>query len=181
MKIRTILSVCTLLMTTLAGYAQPDTAKISKNALAYADSLTKADAFGNWSSYADLAPASIIKYYGGKDGYIQHVSVIRLKTTSEIQEDPPQLKLLTLENREQQWQCEIRLSRYFHKEDKQYHYTTYLIGQSTDEGETWKLFDVSCNSVANIIYMFPDIMDDIAISEPSVLTQEQETKLVHNK
>lgn len=181
MKIRTILSVCTLLMATQIGYTQPDTARITKNALAYADSLVKADAFSNWSAYADLAPRSIIKYYGGKDGYIQHVSVIRLKTTSEIQEAPPQLKLIALENRQDQWQCEIQLSRYFHKEDKQYHYTTYLIGQSLDEGETWKLFDVSCNSVANIIYMFPDIMDDIAISEPSVLTQDQENKLAHNK
>lgn len=181
MKIRTFLSVCTLLLATLLGYAQPDTARISKNALNYADSLVKADAFSNWSSYADLAPASVIKYYGGKDGYIQHVSVIRLKTTSEIQEDMPSLKLIALETRKEQWQCQIRLSRYFHKEDIQYHYTTYLIGQSTDEGETWKFFDVSCNSVANIIYMFPDIMDDIAINEPTVLTQEQENKLAHNK
>ncbi|HWB90797.1 MAG TPA: hypothetical protein VG605_03055 [Puia sp.] len=181
MKIRTILSVCTFLMAALAGSAQPDTAKISKNALAYADSLVKADAFGNWSSYADLAPASVIKYYGGKDGFITHVSVCRLKTTSEIQEAAPELRLITLETRKEQWQCEIRLSRYFHKEDKQFHLITYLIGQSLDEGETWKYFDVSYNSVANIIYMFPDIMDDIAINEPAVLSQEQEDKLAHNK
>lgn len=181
MKIRNFLSVSTFLMAALAGYAQPDTARIGKNALSYADSLVKADSYGNWSSYADLAPASVIKYYGGKDGFIQHVSVIRLKTTSEMQEAPPELKLITLETRQEQWQCEIRLSRYFHKEDKQYHFTTYLIGQSTDQGETWKLFDVSYNSVANIIYMFPDILDDIAINEPTILTQEQENKLAHNK
>lgn len=180
MKIRTVLSVCSLLMASTAGYTQPDTAKISKNALAYADSLVKADAFGNWSCYADLAPASVIKYYGGKDGFIQHVSIIRLKTTSEIQESPPELKLIMLETRKEQWQCEIRLSRYFHKENIQYHLTTYLIGQSTDEGESWKLFDVSYNSIANIIYMFPDIMDDIAITEPTIQTPDQE-KLAHNK
>ncbi|HEX3934461.1 MAG TPA: hypothetical protein VHW43_07255 [Puia sp.] len=177
MKIRTFLSaffLCplVLVMATMAGYAQPDTARISHNALVYADSLVKADAYGNWSIYADMAPLSVIKYYGGKDGFIQHVTVGRLRTTSAIQEAPPELKILTLETQKDQWQCVIRLSRYFHKPDQtQYHLVTYLIGQSKDEGETWRLFDVSYNSVANIIYMFPEILDDIPIQESVVSTQ----------
>jgi hypothetical protein len=157
-------------MAAQASYAQPDTARISHNALVYADSLVKADAYGFWSIYADLAPASVIKFYGGKDGYIQHVTVGRLRTTSAIQEAPPELKMLVLETKNDQWQCVIRLSRYFHKGDeKQYHLVTYLIGQSRDEGETWRLFDVGYNSVANIIYIFPEILDDIPIQE-SVVT-----------
>ena len=36
------------------------------------------------------------------------------------------------------------------------------------EGETWKLFDVSYDRVANIIYMFPEIMDDMAIKEAAI-------------
>jgi hypothetical protein len=156
-------------MATVAGYAQTDTARISHNAMLYADSLVKADAYENWSTYADLAPRSVIKYYGGKDGFIQHVTVGRLRTTSAIQEAPPELKMLTLETRNDQWQCVIRLSRYFHKPDqKQYQLVTYLIGQSKDEGETWKLFDVTYNSVANIIYIFPEILDDIPIQESVV-------------
>lgn len=170
MKIRTILSVCSLLMAVTA-YTQPDTARITKKALFFADSLAKADAYGNWSAYADLAPASVIKYYGGKDGFIQHVTVTRLHTTSAIQEDAPVLALQTLETKKDQWQCVIRLSRYFHQADKQYHLISYLIGQSLDDGETWKLFDVGYNSVANIIYMFPDIMDDIPIQEAVIQAQ----------
>ena len=159
-------------MATLAVYAQPDTARISHNALVYADSLVKADAYGNWAIYADLAPASVIKYYGGKDGYIQHITVGRLRTTSAIQEASPELKMLVLETQKEQWQCVIRLSRYFHKPDQtQYHLVTYLIAQSKDEGETWKLFDVSYNTVANIIYIFPEILDDIPIQESVVSTQ----------
>ncbi len=181
MKIRTALSVCLILMAATASYAQPDTAKISQNALSFADSLVKADAYGNWSSYADLAPLSVIKYYGGKDGFAQHVAAGRRRTTSEIEEAAPELKLLTLETLKDQWQCVIRLSRYFHKEGMQYHVVTYLIGQSLDEGENWKLFDISYNSVANIIYIFPDILGDIAIKEPVVLSQEQEDKLAQQQ
>ncbi len=73
-----------------------------------------------------------------------------------------------------QWQCVIRVSRYFHREDKKYHFVTYFVGQSKDEGETWRLFDVSYNSVANIIYMFPDIFWDMPIKESTTLTEEQE-------
>ena len=43
-----------------------------------------------------------------------------------------------------------------------------------DDGQTWRLFDVSINSVANIIYMFPEVFDDLAIKEPTILTPEQE-------
>jgi hypothetical protein len=172
MKIRTILSAlfaCPLLLAALASYAQTDTARITRNALVYADSLVKADAYGNWSTYADLAPLSVIKYYGGKDGFIQHVSVGRLRTTSAIQEAPPELKMLTLETKKDQWQCVIRLSRYFHKPDQtQYQLVTYLVGQSRDEGETWRLFDITYNSVANVIYIFPEILDDIPLQESVV-------------
>jgi hypothetical protein len=168
MKTRKILSACLLLMAAIAGHAQPDTAKISRNALSFADSLVKTDAFGNWSSYADLAPLSVIKYYGGKDGYIQHVVTIRNKTNSDIEEAAPELKMVTLEPRKDQWQCVISLSRYFHKEDKQYHFVSYLIGQSKDEGENWKLFDVSYTPVSNLIYIFPEILDDIAIKNPAI-------------
>ena len=168
-------------MAARVAYAQPDTARITSNALHYADSLERADSLGLWSSYADLTPIKVLKYYGGKDGFTQHVALGRTKTASEQQEPGPEFKVINLENRDQQWQCQIRLSRYFHKEGVQYHFITYLIGQSLDDGETWKLFDVSYNSIANIIYMFPDIMDDFAITDPKILSQEQENKIAHNK
>jgi len=162
-------------MFTLSGNAQ-DTATITKNALKYADSLVRADAYaatyGDWSSYANLAPESVLKFYGGKEGYIKRVSMARLRTTSAVQEATPELKMLLLETKKDQWQCVIRLSRYFHKPDQsQFHLVTYLIGQSKDDGETWRLFDVNYNSVANIIYIFPEIMDDIPLQESVVSAQ----------
>jgi len=180
MKIQ-ILSACLFLFAFTTTYAQPDTAKITRNALSYADSLAKTDAYGitygNWSAYADLNPPSVIKYYGGKAGLIQHVTSLRTPTISEIQEPAPEFKLTALENRDEQWQCVIRQSSYFHKEGTQYHYVTYLIGQSRDEGETWRLFDVSYSKVANIIYMFPEIMDDLEINDATVLSEDQEVKI----
>lgn len=175
MKIlQTLLAGLLFFLTTLIAGAQSDTARISQQALLFADSLSKADHFDNWSIYAGLTPAPVIKYYGGKDGFIQHIQVGKLRTISAVEELPPIQEVLQLRSRNEQWQCVIRQSRYFHQTDKQYHFTTYLIAQSIDDGQTWRLFDVSFNSVANINFLFPEIFDDLAIKEPTILTEEQE-------
>jgi hypothetical protein len=163
------------LLANLTTQAQPDTAKLTKNALSFADSLVRADALEMWSVYADLAQPSVVKYYGGKEGYIEHIREGRWRTASPIAEDAPELKMLQLVNVvNDEWQCVIWESRYFHKDDQKLHFITYLIGQSKDEGETWRYFDVSYNSVANIIYFFPEIHTDLAIKEAITLTPAQE-------
>lgn len=160
-------------MTAMVSQAQPDTAKISQKALAYADSLVKADTYENWSTYAELAPLSVTRYYGGKDGYVGHVLSMRGFTLSALQEDPPQLQMETLVTRNDQWQCVIKLSRYFHKDDKKFHLVSNLVAQSRDEGETWRIFDVNYNAVTNMMQIFPDIMD-MPLKATSVLSEEQE-------
>ena len=175
MKIlNSLLTGSSFLLAVTIGHAQPDTAKITQRALLFADSLVKTDAYENWSGYADLAPASVIKFYGGRDGYLEHIKKLRMRTFSDLAEDAPALSMLNLMTENDQWQAVIRMSRYFHKEDKKYHLVTYFIAQSRDEGETWRLFDVSYNKVANIIYMLPDIFGDMPIQESTIMTTEQE-------
>jgi len=160
-------------LTAMVTHAQPDTARITQKALLFADSLVKADAFQEWSVYARLAPTSVIKYYGGEEGYLGHVQQMRSYTTSNQEEAAPELNMQTLVTLKDQWQCVIRLSRYYHKDDGKYHLVSYLIGQSKDEGETWKIFDVNYNVVGNMMQIFPDILD-MPIQETSRLTEEQE-------
>jgi hypothetical protein len=173
MNIRNLLFGGSFLLAATVSQAQPDTAKISQRAMAYADSLVKADAYQNWSSYANLAPLSVIKHYGGQDGYIGHVLLMRASTTSPIDEAAPELQMLNLVTLKDQWQCVIRLSRYFHRDDKKFHLVSYLIGQSKDEGESWRIFDVNYNAVADMMQIFPEILD-MPIKAPSILSEEQE-------
>lgn len=175
MKILTpILVVSMTFLTQLNSFAQPDSAKIGAKVMVFADSLVKAEAYQNWNIYAELAPISAIKFYGGKDGYIEHSKTVRQRTRSSIDEDYPQLKVLNLMTANDQWQCLIRESRYFHKDDKKFHQVTYFLCQSKDEGESWRLFDVSYNKVANIIYIFPEVFGDLAIPEPTILSEQEE-------
>jgi hypothetical protein len=63
----------------------------------------------------------------------------------------------------------------------QYHYVTYFVGQSKDEGVNWRLFDVSYNPVGNMIYIFPEVITDLPIKLPVILSQEQEDKLAQQQ
>jgi hypothetical protein len=181
MKIRNTLSASLFLLAGLAGQAQPDTARISRQALLYADSLIKTDAYGNNELYTGLTPASVLKYYGGADGYMQHVYQLRGRTNSDQEEAYPVLNMETLRTLNDQWQCVIRISRYLHRDNVQYHYVSYFVGLSKDEGETWRMFDVSYNPVVNMIYIFPEVMTDLAIKQPAILSQEQEDKLAQQQ
>lgn len=175
MKILNFLLTGSLFLSAITtGHAQPDTVRITQRALQFADSLVKTDFYEDWSNYANLAPASVIKFYGGKDGFVEHVKNLRKRTFSDLAEPAPELKMLHLLTENEQWQCSIQMSRTFHKEDKAFHLTTFFICQSKDGGENWRLFDVSYNKVANIIYIFPDIFGDMQIQESTVMTPEQE-------
>ena len=58
---------------------------------------------------------------------------------------------------------------------------TYFVGQSKDEGESWRMFDVSYNSVANMIYIFPEVITDLPIKQPLILSQDEEEKLAQQQ
>ena len=152
-----------------------DSAKIKENALLFADSLIKADVYQNWSVYADLAPAGVLKYYGGRDGFIANTQKIHPRTVSSLTLDYPERKVISLMASQNQWQCVIWESRYITRDDnKRYHLVTYLLGQSKDDGETWRIFDVGYNSVANVIYMMPDVIGDLPIPQPYIISEEEE-------
>lgn len=175
MKILTPIPVIVIVFLAYStSYAQADSAKVSQKVLLYADSLVKTDAYESWSAYAGLAPASVIKFYGGKEGYLDHVRTGRMRTLSTTLENYPQLQIVSLMPVNDEWQCLIRKSWYFHKEDKKFHQITYFLAQSKDEGATWKIFDLSFNKIANVIYIFPEVNIDMAIPEPSILSEQEE-------
>ena len=172
--LRLLMTGLVICLTQWSASAQPDTAKIMQNALSYADSMVKADAYETWPVYADLVVPSVIKYYGGKDGYIEHVQQGRTHRVSSEVEDAPVLTPLHLLTENEEWQCVIQESGYIHNDGKKIHIVTYFVGQSKDGGVTWHLFDVGYNKVASIIYMMPDVFGDLPIPEHVVRTEEEE-------
>ena len=71
-----------------------------------------------------------------------------------------------------EWQCVIKKIRETTIDDKKAHVVSYLVGQSKDEGQNWKFFDVAFNSVENVIYIMPDIFPTLAIPQRQVIFEK---------
>src|ERR1041385_7034947 len=60
--------------------AQLDTTAAKQQALAFADSIVKANFFQDWKTYMDLSIPTAIKYYGGKEGFRDYISNLYFRT-----------------------------------------------------------------------------------------------------
>ena len=152
--------------TTDQSLPESDSAVASRNALKFADSLTKANFFAEWDTYMNLSMPSAIKYYGGKEGFKEHVVTIHYHNEPKMEEKPEKLKMLSLLNDIDTWQCVIEKVRESWDESRGKVKTyTYLVGESTDNGGTWKFIDVSHNSLVNVIYIMPSVFGKLEIPE----------------
>jgi hypothetical protein len=145
---------------------ESDTAIATRHALQFADSLVKANFYADWPTYIGLSQQSAIKYYGGKDAFKEHIVIIHYRNEPKTEEKPEKVKLITLMNDIDTWQCVIEKVRETfvdgHGKTKMY---SYLVGESTDNGLTWKFIDVSHNSMENVINVMPTIFGTMPIPE----------------
>ncbi|OQP51832.1 hypothetical protein A4H97_26885 [Niastella yeongjuensis] len=156
--------------TTDPSLPESDTAIATRNALQFADSLTRANFYAEWDTYMNLSAPSAIKYYGGKDGFKEHVISIHYRNEPKTEEKPEKLQMLTMLNDIETWQCVIEKVRESWDEGRgKVKTTTYLVGESTDNGLTWKFIDASHNSLVNVIYIMPSVFSKLEIPEGKVV------------
>ncbi len=78
--------------------------------------------------------------------------------------------MLTMLNDIETWQCVIEKIRESWDENRgKVKTTSYLVGESTDNGLTWKFIDASHNSLVNVIYIMPSVFSKLEIPESSVI------------
>jgi len=152
--------------TTDASLPESDTAIATRNALKFADSLIRANFYADWNTYMNLSEPSAIKYYGGKDGFKEHVITIHYRNEPKTEEKPEKLQMLSMLNDMDTWQCVIEKVRDSWDDSRGKVKTiSYLVGESTDNGLTWKFIDVSHNSLVNVIYIMPSVFSKLEIPE----------------
>ena len=149
--------------------AQADSTFASQRALLFADSLVNAFRYNNLDQYVNISYPGVIKYYGGKHQFKEYISRTRAVMASSLEEPLEKCEIIQLLNDMSEWQCVIRKSRETMVDGKKAQIISYLVGQSKDEGNTWKYFDVAYNSVENVIYIMPDIFDRLAIPQRQVV------------
>ena len=156
--------------TTDPSLPESDTAIATRNALKFADSLTRANFYAEWDTYMNLSEPSAIKYYGGKDGFKEHVITIHYHNEPKTEEKPEKLQMRSMLNDIETWQCVIEKVRDSWDESRGKVKTySYLVGESTDNGLTWKFIDVSHNSLVNVIYIMPSVFSKLEIPEGKII------------
>src|SRR4051812_22553360 len=149
---------------------ESDTAIAIRNALKFGDSLTRANFFAEWDTYMNLSTPSAIKYYGGKEGFKEHVVTIHYRNEPKTEEKPEKLHMVSMLNDIETWQCVIEKVRDSWDESRgKVKTTSYLIGESTDNGLTWKFIDASHNSLINVIYIMPTVFSKLEIPEGKMI------------
>jgi hypothetical protein len=149
---------------------ESDTAIATRQALKFADSLVKADFYAEWATYVNLSCTSAFKFYGGKDGYKENAVMIHYRDEPKTEEKIPKTQLLHLMNDIETWQCVIEKVREKWDESRgKVKVYTYLIGESTDNGLTWRFIDASHNSLQNIIYILPSVFTTMEIPEGKIV------------
>lgn len=149
--------------------AQSDSAFASQRALLFADSLVNAFRYNNLDQYVSISYPGVIRYYGGKNQFREYISRARSITVSNTEELREKCELVQLMNDGKEWQCVVKKTTETMVDGKKARIISYLVGQSKDEGNTWKYFDVAYNSVENVIYIMPDIFNSLAIPQRQVV------------
>lgn len=158
-----MVAIAILISLTTRSQPQPDSP--GEKALRTAEKLVQSFLLNEWETYLNLSYPGAVKYYGGKNGFLTHVSRARGNYKDSLQEGPETLKILQIENDILEWQCVVERTRTTIQNGRKAHIITYLVGQSKDDGSNWKFVDVAMNSVENLIYIMPDIFTNLAIPQ----------------
>lgn len=165
----------TLALAQTDAATQSDTAISTQKALIFADSLIKANFYQEWDAYISLSCQTAIKYYGGKESFKEHIIENYYRNEPAITEKPITLRMVTMmTDRVSEWQCVIeKLRDTYGENSRKEKIYTYLVGQSTDNGQSWKFIDVGNDDIRNVIYIMPNIFGSLAIPEKKIVYDDE--------
>ena len=153
--------------------AQSNADSASKRAILFADSLLKSFRTGNFNQYTELSYPGVISYYGGRKNFTEYVQRSKTIHPDIMSEN---LKLVQIINDIAEWQCVVEKTTESMIDGKKARIISYMVGQSKDEGQNWKFFDVALNSVDNVVYIMPDIFNTLSIPQRQVVYVKNNVK-----
>ena len=144
--------------------AQPS--KASERAITFADSLLKAFRQNHLDQYEQLCYPGVVKYYGGQKNFREYLFRARLVGYHDA---IAKLKIIQMQNVRTEWQCVIEKVSECTLDGRKAHIISYLVGQSTDNGDHWKFVDVALNPSSNVVYIMPDIFETLRVPQRQVI------------
>lgn len=144
----------------------------AQRALLFADSLLNAFRYNDLNQYIELSYPGIIKYYGGKNSFLEFVQRARMMGNSPRRDIHEKIEIVQLQHHSREWQCVVKKTIESLIDGRKAQVVSYMVGQSKDEGQTWRYFDVALNSVENLVYIMPDIFDTLSIPQRQVIFEK---------
>lgn len=158
----------------LPASAQSDTSFATRRAILFADSLDNAFRYNEWNEYVNLSYPGVVRYYGGNDGFREYIRRARSVNSSIVGEEKEEIELLQIVNEMKEWQCVVKKMRETIIDGRKAEVISYMVGQSKDEGRSWKYFDVAYNSAENVVYIMPDISDKLLIPQRQIIFEKDQ-------
>ncbi|MEO8582221.1 MAG: hypothetical protein ABI415_00420 [Flavitalea sp.] len=172
LKTFVFLSAC-LCVTSLLD-AQKKNSIATIHAIKFADSLNQAFKKNDWNDYLSISYPGVIKYYGGTRDFKEYIARTRNINSSIANESPEKVQVVQMVNQINEWQCVVEKTRSTMIDGKKAQIVSYMVGQSMDEGNTWKYFDVAYSSPENLVYIMPDIFHNISVPQRKIIFEKDQ-------
>jgi hypothetical protein len=150
-----------------------DSAFIKQRAAYFADSLDKAYQNKLWDQYVSLTQPGLIKFLGGKAGVIDYAERLWMVLNQDIGEKVSTQHVLQIVSKGNDWQCVIEKVKEVYYDQRKAWVTTYVVGKSEDEGNSWKFVEISEGMLINAREVMRDISDELIIPKRTVVYEDE--------
>jgi hypothetical protein len=138
----------------------------SETAIIYADSFLNSFKNNDIGQYADLSYPGVIIYYGGNKNFREYVQRARTLIKAGTSES---LMLVQFVHDVAELQCVIKKTSETTIDGRRAQIISYMVGQSKDNGQSWRFIDLAQNSPGNLVYIMPDISPELTVPQRQVI------------
>jgi hypothetical protein len=149
-----------------------DSAFIKQRAAYFADSLDKAYQNKLWDQYVSLTQPGLIKFLGGKAGVIDYAERMWIVLNQDIGEKVSTQHVMQIVAKDNAWQCVVEKVKEVYYNERKAWVTTYVVGKSEDDGNSWKFVEISEGMLINAREVMRDISDELIIPKRTVVYED---------
>jgi hypothetical protein len=150
---------------TAANEVTKPASEIEMNIYRSADSMMTAFKKKDWITFARFNHPKMIKMIGGKEDFLKKLNDDMKKIPDSAIKRMEAGKVLQVVRTNTDQQCVVEQFMVMHMNGFNISSTTYLIGESLDEGRTWTFFDGSNEGVLKSTDIKPNLSPELKIPE----------------
>ena len=137
--------------------------EIEENIYRSGDSMMAAFKRKDWNAYVQYNHPSMMQMMGGSENFVSFIKEQMKQIPDTAIKKIGLGDILQVIKTEKDYQCVVEQSMHMQLEGISINTTTYLIGESLDQGKTWTFFDASSSGLVTPKDIKPNISPDLKI------------------